>query len=114
MFGMHKDVEHNNVNGKLGNKHLHFQKKIERHGRTSLHCDCTAVTPPRQFNPVSRYDCSTPHTQELTTEAPDEMCDVACEKKWRGRGGGGHSNVRSMETKQSWMKDGMRMTPIPS
>ena len=59
MFGMHKDIEHNNINGKMDNKYLYFQKKIERSGKTSLHHDCIVATLPRQFNLVSQYDCST-------------------------------------------------------
>jgi hypothetical protein len=93
MHGTLKDIEHNNVNGELGNIHLYFQEEIERRRRTSLHHDCTIATPPRQFNPLSRYDCCTPHRQELTAKAPDETCDVVCEKKRRGRGSEGHSNV---------------------
>jgi hypothetical protein len=59
----------------------------------SLPHDYTVATPPRQLNPISRYDFCTLHKQELTAEALDETCDVACEKKRCGRGDGGHSNV---------------------
>lgn len=76
MHETRKDVEHNNVNGKLGNMHLHFQEKIERCWKTSLHYDCTVTTSPHHFNPLSLYDCCIPHSQELIAKAPNKTCDV--------------------------------------